>query len=430
MADEKEYSIPTRLIYGKAHTEEWDFSHHVVPPVTASSTFRLDSVERGVAGFQQIGQSIGLGISDPIYVYNRMAEPNNDMLQHALAIAEEGEAAVTFATGMAAVHAAVTLPLTPGSEIISHKVVYGCTYSLFQTWLPKFGMRVHFVDMTNPDAFLAQVNEKTKMIYLESPANPTIELTDIAAVTKRVKELNAKRPPEQRIFVAIDNTFCTPYAQRPLTLGADFVIHSLTKGISGFGVDMGGAVITRKEFFDPLILLRKDFGATLSPRVAWQIQVYGLSTLALRVERQQRTAMTVARFLAQHPRVETVFYPGLETFPQYDVAQKQMRNYSGEFAPGFMMYFTLKGANGEEALLHGKKMMNFIADNSYTVTLAVSLGQLRTLIEHPGSMTHTAYTAEEQIQRGIHPGGVRLAIGIEEPADLIRDLERGLDAIS
>jgi cystathionine beta-lyase/cystathionine gamma-synthase len=425
MANEKKYSIPTRLIYGKFHTAEWDFSHHVIPPMTLSSTFRLDSVARGVKGFEQIGRSG----ADPIYVYDRMAEPTSDMLQHALATAEEGESAVVFSTGMAAVHAATTLMVSQGDEIISHKVVYGCTYSLFTSWMPRFGVKVLFADMTNADNFLPLVSERTRLIYLESPANPTLEITDVRAVCERVAELNRHRPEERRIYVAIDNTFATPYCQRPLTLGADFVIHSLTKGISGFGTEMGGAVICRKEFFDPLILSRKDFGASLSPRVAWQILVYGLSTLSLRVERQQANAMQLATFLEGHAEVERVIYPGLASFPQAELARRQMRNYRGEFAPGFMIFFTLKGSSLEESREKGEKLMNYIAENSYTLTLAVSLGQLRTLIEHPGSMTHASYSVEEQIARGMHPGGIRLAVGIEEAEDLMADLGTALDKI-
>lgn len=429
MADEKQYSIPTRLIYGKAFTKEWDFSHHVIPPMTLSTTFRLDSVARGVEGFSHIGSSVEQGVSDPIYIYDRMGEPNTDMLQHALATAEGGDSAVVFSTGMAAVHAAAMLLLQPGSEIISHRIVYGCTYSLFGDWMPRLGMKVHFVNMSNPDLFLEKVTENTRLIYLESPANPNLELTDIKAVCSHVKRLNGNRPPEKRIYVSLDNTFATPYCQRPLEFGVDMVVHSLTKGLSGFGTEMGGAVIARKELYDRLIVFRKDFGAALSPRVSWQILVYGLPTLALRVERQQQTALTIARFLESHPVVDQVFYPGLESFPQYELARRQMRNYKGEFAPGSMLYFTLKGKTPEKSKKAGEKLMNFIASNSYAVTLAVSLGQLRTLIEHPGSMTHAAYSAEDQLKLGLHPGGIRLAVGIEEPDDLIKDLNQALNSL-
>jgi len=429
MAKEENYSILTRLIYGEAHTEEWDFGHHVIPPLTSSTTFRLKSVERGSQGFSQIGNLPDTAGFDPIYVYNRMGDPVIDMLQNALATAEKGECAVTFATGMAAVHAAVGIFLEQGSEIICHQMVYGCTYSLFTTWFNKLGIKVHFADLSKPGTFIHLINEKTKVIYLETPANPTLEMTDISAVTSIIKECNETRSAENQIYSVIDNTFSTPYTQRPLEHGIDVVLHSLTKGICGFGTDMGGAVITRNQFFEKLIMHRKDFGASLSPKSAWHILVYGISTLGLRIERQQTSALRIAEFLEGHPAIESVFYPGLESYPQRELALRQLRNYRDEFSPGFMIYFTLKGKTPEESKTNGAKLMNFIADNSYAITLAVSLGQLRTLIEHPSSMTHSAYSAEEQVSRGMHPGGIRLAVGIEEAEDIMKDLETALQFI-
>jgi methionine-gamma-lyase len=422
--DERSYSIPTRLIYGESYTPTWDYKFHVVPPVTASSTFRLDSARRGAEGFEAIGQLISE--SDPLYVYDRMGEPNNNMLQQSLAIAEQAECAVTFATGMAAVHAAITFALNPGSEIIAHRTLYGCTYSLLTSWMPKFGMKVHFADLRDPSCIAPLVNENTRVVYIESPVNPSLELIDIKAVADAIARLNDTRAPEKRIISVIDNTFCTPWGQRPLTLGIDVAVHSLTKGISGFGTDMGGAVVTRKEFYTPLILLRKDFGGNLSPAVAWNILTHGVPTLPIRLPRQQDNAREVAAFLERHPLVETVRYPGLTSFPQHELAKRQMLDYNGNFAPGFMVYFILKGATPEESRARGMKMMDYIAENSYTVTLAVSLGQIRTLIEHPGSMTHSAYSASEQVARGLDPGGIRLAVGIENAADIISDLEKAL----
>ncbi len=426
--DEKSYSIPTQLIYGQSLTGEWDYSHHVVPPISASSTFRLASARRGAEGFGAIGQLPDATSPNPIYVYDRMGDPNNDLLQHALAVAEQGEIAVTFSTGMAAVHAASCALLNPGSEIISHSTVYGCTFSMFSRWLTQLGVKVHFVDFKDPQSFLPLVNENTRIVYLETPVNPNLELLDLGTICSEIKKLNASRAPEKQILSVVDNTFATPWSQRPLTLGADLVAHSLTKGISGFGVDMGGAVITRKEFFEPLAMFRKDFGGVLSPEPAWRILNFGLSTLSLRMPRQQENAMRVAEFLSSHPKIEKVSYPGLSTFPQYELAKKQMVDYQGNFAPGFMLYFVIKG-NPAEAKAGGERMMDFIAENAYSVTLAVSLGQLRTLIEHPGSMTHISYPAEEQVKRGIDPGGIRISIGVEDPADIIRDLEASLAAL-
>jgi methionine-gamma-lyase len=426
--DEKKYSIPTRLIYGQSVTHEWDYSHHVIPPITSSSTFRLGSAERGAHGFGEIGQ-LGDGAKAPIYVYDRMGEPTVDMLQHMLATAEQKDIAVVFATGMAAVHAAACFALDAGSEIISHSTVYGCTYSLFCNWLPKMGVKTHFCDLTNPESFIGLINDNTRILYLESPVNPNLDLLDTEAIVKALKPINEKRPPNRRVLTVMDNTFATPFCQRPGNQGIDIVVHSLTKGLSGFGTVMGGAVVAAREFLEPLIIFRKDFGSSLAPLAAWHILVYGVSTLSLRVPRQQMGAMKIAQFLADHPLVEKVNYPGLPSFPQYEIAQRLMRDYDGNFAPGFIIYFTLKGSTPDQSKTRGEALMNYIAQNAYSITLAVSLGQLRTLIEHPGSMTHASYPALEQVALGIDPGGVRMAVGIENPDDIIADLSTALSQI-
>jgi methionine-gamma-lyase len=421
--DDAKYSIPTRLIYGKSVAEQWDYSHHVIPPVTASTSFRLTSAKRGAKGFGEIGRN--LGVHKPIYLYDRMGEPTADMLQDALAIAEEGEAAVVFATGMAAIHAALCFAIEKDSEIISHSTVYA--YGLMKNWLPRMGFKVHFCDLTDPKSFLPHVNEKTRVLFLESPVNPTLDLLDTEAIVAELNAVNKNRPANNKIISVIDNTFATPFCQRPLKHGIDLVVHSLTKGISGFGTEMGGAIVTRREFWEQLIYFRKDFGANISPMTAWHILVYGLSTLRLRMIQQQESAMKIASFLEKHPLVEKVSYPGLPSFPQLEVAKRLLRDYDGNFAPGIIVWFTLKGSSPEDAKKRGELMMDYIADNSYSITLAVSLGQIRTLIEHPGSMTHAAYPAAEQMKLGIAPGGIRLAVGIENPADVIKDLESSLE---
>jgi cystathionine beta-lyase/cystathionine gamma-synthase len=203
----------------------------------------------------------------------------------------------------------------------------------------------------------------------------------------------------------------------------------MTKGIGGFGTDMGGVVIGPESYYDMLLLYRKDFGGVLSPKAAWPILVYGLPTLPLRVKSQIASAMKIAEFLEQHPKVHTVNYPGLPSFPQYELAQSQMKDYEGNFTPGTLMYFTLKGATPDESKQKGEALINFAAEHAYTITLAVSLGHTRTLIEHPGSMTHSAIPAEEQVKRGMDPGGIRLSIGIEKVEDIISDLEMALNII-
>jgi methionine-gamma-lyase len=267
------------------------------------------------------------------------------------------------------------------------------------------------------------------VVYFETPVNPTLELIDIAGVAEIVKEENKKRKPSERIYVVVDNTFATPFCQRPLTLGADFVVHSLTKNIGGFGTDMGGAVIGPKWSRDQLLLYRKDFGGVLGTKSAWTILVYGLPTLALRVRQQEKTAMEVARYLCSHPKIQYVSYPGLHTFPQYELAKKQMVDYEGNFAPGTLIYFIVKDESPEGRRKKAEKLINYLAKNAYTITLAVSLGNIRTLIEHPGSMTHATIPAEEQLKKGIDPGGIRLSIGLEKVDDIILDLSEGLAQI-
>jgi methionine-gamma-lyase len=422
-----EYHIPTQLLYGEAVTSAWNYSHHVIPPITTSSSFRLGSAARGAKGFGEIGQFKDIS-SSQIYVYDRMGEPTVDMLQNALATAEGGEIAVTYATGMAAIHAAIMSNIEEGDEIICHSMVYGCTYSLLLNWISKLGIKVHFCNLTDPKKLESLLNDKTRIVYLESPVNPTLELLDTEAITKIVNKRNLKRG-KRKILTLFDNTFSTPFGQRPLLHGVDIVIHSLTKGICGFGTDMGGAVITRKEFFEKLVIFRKDFGSVLAPATAWHILVYGISTLHLRLPYQQQNASQIAEYLSNHKKVSKVLYPGLSSFPYFKTAKRLLKNYQGDFSPGFMIYFSLKGKSPEDSKRKGEKMMDFIAKNAYCITLAVSLGQLRTLIEHPGSMTHAAYPAKEQLDKGIDPGGIRLAVGVESVEDIIKDIGKALDEV-
>ena len=425
--DESKYSAQTRLIHGKSQTDAWDYTHHVVPPLTRSSAFRLDSASRGAMGFEAFAKMYPDDPGyNPVYIYERLGEPTNNMLQQVLANAEEKEAAVTFSTGMAAVSAALMFLLEEGDEIISHRIVYGCTYSLFTLWFKKFGHKVKFFDFTNLDSLESLITDKTRIIYLESPANPNLEILDLEAITKKVVELNQKRPEDRQIVTIMDNTFATPYSQRPARFGIDIILHSLTKGLSGFGATMGGAVICDQKYRDQLMMFRKDFGSSLAPDSAWNILVYGLPTLSLRMRKAQENAFEVARFLEQQVEIEKVIYPGLKSFPQHEIAMRMLRDYDGNFAPGMMIYFILRGKDPQHARNRGERMMNFIAENSYAVTLAVSLGQTRTLIEHPGSMTHSAYSAQEQINVGIDPGGIRLAIGLESSNDIIIDLDNAL----
>ncbi|HEX9657466.1 MAG TPA: PLP-dependent transferase [Bacteroidota bacterium] len=426
------YSTEAHLIYGLTQDPHWDYSHHVLPPISGSATFRLDSAQRGAQAFTEFAHTYdGNTVTSqaPIYVYDRLGEPNKDMLEENLAFAEQGDIAVTFASGMAAVSAVLGILTGTGSEIIAHRTLYGCTYSLLENWYPRLGIRVKFIDLSSPDELREALTEQTRVIYCETPVNPTLRLIDLKAIAEIAAEANARRDPGERLFSVVDNTFATPYCQRPIQNGIDFVVHSLTKAIGGFGTDIGGAVIGPRWSHDRLLLYRKDFGGVLSPRSAWSVLVQGLPSLGVRMRQMQLTALTVAKALAARPEIECVQYPGLDSFPQVELARRQMIDYDGNFAPGSMLYFVMRGKTPEGGLHKAERFINHVAQNSYCVTLAVSLGNIRTLIEHPGSMTHSAIPPAEQVAKGLNPGGIRLSIGLERPEDIIRDLEASLNAV-
>ncbi|MGH9603057.1 MAG: trans-sulfuration enzyme family protein [Terriglobales bacterium] len=430
------YRIRTRLIHGRSKSPRWDYTHHVIPPITSSTTFRLSSSQRGAKGFFEFAcDTIDTRRKVPIYIYDRLDEPTRGMLEENLALAEEGDVAVCFSTGMAAIAAATSVLVEAGDEIVAHDTLYGCTFSLLTNWLPRQRVATRFANLRDLKALEKAITAKTRVLYFETPVNPTLELIDVAAVRGVVDRANRGRPAGDRIQMVVDNTFATPYCQRPLKLGADVVVHSLTKGIGGFGTDMGGVVVAPESLHNLLLLYRKDFGGVLSPKAAWNVLVYGLPSLAARMANMQRTAMHVARFLERHPKVTEVHYPGLASFPQRALAQKQMVDYRGKFAPGSMIFFTLKDKPGRND--RAERFINHIADKAYCVTLAVSLGQIKTLIENPYSMTHSAYAAAkgggegadlEHLShgRGVQPGGIRLSIGLEDRHDIIADLERAL----
>ncbi|HXG62146.1 MAG TPA: aminotransferase class I/II-fold pyridoxal phosphate-dependent enzyme [Planctomycetota bacterium] len=408
------YSKHSFLVHGKFLTSKWDFEHHVVPPISSSSTYRLESAQRGASGF--------CGYVDPqararrrgeIFIYDRLDEPTRAMLEERLAFVEEGERCVTFATGMAAIAAALGVVLRSGDEVVAHHALYGCTYSLLTTWMPRMGIRARYVDFTDPRRLERAIGRRTRAVLFETPVNPTLEVIDIAAVAGICRR--------RGVISIVDNTFATPFCQRPLSLGADMVVHSLTKNICGFGTDMGGAVVTRRQFEGDLLLYRKDFGGVLSPKNAWPILVYGLPSLELRMRKEEQNALEVARFLEGHPKVARVVYPGLESFPQRALARRQMTDFDGTFAPSNMIYFVVKG--GEPA---ASRLVNHCARHAYTITLAVSLGQIRTLIEMPTAMTHSALPAGARRAGHLDPGGVRLSVGIEDAGDLIHDLREAL----
>jgi len=424
-----EYRMRTHLIHGNYESKKWDYDHHVVPPMSCSTAYFLSSAHRGAQGFVEFASdSMDFVKHVPIYVYDRLEEPTRGMLEENLAYAEGGEMCVTFATGMAAISGVLGMLCENGAEIVAHQMLYGCTYSLLTHWMPRYGIRTNFVNLHQSHELRKAITPRTRVVYFETPVNPDLSLIDIAGIRAALFEINQERPKEKQIRMVVDNTFATPFCQRPISLGADFSVQSLTKDIGGFGTDMGGAVIGPQSYYSRLLLYRKDFGGVLSPKSAWNFLVYGLPTLSSRMINQQKTAYKVAQFLQHHPKISRVVFPGLETFPQAELARRQMVNYEGKFAPGSMIYFSLKTLPDEkDPGTRAEQLIDYIAEHSYCIALAVSLGQIKTLIESPYSMTHAALPEEEKRKFGLEPGGIRLSMGLEDWHDVIDDLAEGLD---
>lgn len=417
-------SDKTKSIHGQFSSRAWEFSHHLVPPLTASTTFRLKSLERGAKGFSYFANQEE-SEKQPIWIYDRLEEPTTKMLEEQLVEMEKGECAISFGSGMGAISSTLLALTSSGQKIIAHRTLYGCSYSLITTWMQGLGISNSMIDVNNLEILKAELTDpKARVIYFESVSNPILEIVDIPAIVKLVKEVNRKRSKENKVYIVVDNTFATPWSMRPLTLGVDFVIQSLTKNIAGFGTEMGGAVITRSEFESKLLLARKDFGAIMHPYSAWHILVYGIPTQSLRFETQQANAIKIAQFLEKHPKVKKVVYPGLKSHPQYKLAQKLLISPEKKFSPGTMLSFQVKGG-----MKQCQKFVDDIAKNAHTITLAVSLGLIKTLIEVPGFMTHSAIPKEKQSTSGIDPTAIRLSVGLEDVDDIINELSVALSKI-
>lgn len=415
-----EKSIETRLVHGEDYTKSWDFSNQLVPPMTSNTTYRLGSVERGAKGFATYGEE-EIFEDKKIWIYDRLDEPNNLMLEEQLSYMEQADGAVTFASGMGAISGVVLTTLKTGDLIYSDSAIYGCTHSLFKNWLPRMGINTEWKNFANCD-FLDTVPENLKLIYFESVSNPTLKVADIQLICNKVKELNSKRSDENKILVAVDNTFATPLACNPLTLGADFSIHSLTKNISGFGTELGGAVAAAKKWITPLKLIRKDYGAVLNSKSSWSILNHGLPTMHLRFQRQEESAKKIVNHLIEHPKVEKVIYPELN--PTEGAKKTLSTNSTNTFHPGFMISFAIQG-DAETA----RQFVNTIAEESYSITLAVSLGLTKTLIEVPRLMTHSAFDDASSLEGDIGDNLIRLSVGVESPNDIIEDLKRALEKV-
>ena len=366
-------------------------------PIFQTSTFAFPSAEEGAARFAG---------SAPGYIYTRLDNPTIAALETTLVSLEGGTAAMATATGMAAIATVFLTLLGRGDHVVSTKCVYGATRVLLETELARFGVEVSFVDTSRIDNLQPALRPNTRMVYLESPTNPTMELTDLEAACAIARAAGA--------LSVVDNTFASPYLQRPLELGADVVVHSLTKFINGHSDVVGGAIVVR----DPALAktLRRGlilFGGTMDPHQAWLIQ-RGVRTLPLRLEKAQENAARLAQFLDQHPKVTWVSYPGLARHPQHAIACRQMDGF------GAMICFGVKGA-----VAAGARLMNSVR----LITLAVSLGGVETLIEHPASMTHALVPRAEREQASIKDELVRLSVGCEAYEDLEADLSQALEQV-
>ncbi|OGF53273.1 MAG: methionine gamma-lyase, partial [Candidatus Fraserbacteria bacterium RBG_16_55_9] len=368
-------------------------------PIYQASTF----THGDAAESARVVEALHAGERDG-YLYTRWGNPTLRALEGKLAALEGGEAALATATGMAAISTAILSVARAGDHIVAARQLYSGTYRLLSKHLPGLGIQTTFVDPTDLKHFERALQSNTKLIYMETPSNPLLEITDIAGVAKLGRSAG--------ILTLIDNTFATPFNQRPLELGIDVVLHSTTKYLSGHGDAMGGAVIGRREFIDHALTdLHRELGGVISPFNAW-LTLRGTRTLGLRMERHNQNALKLAKFLLAHSRVERVYYPGLEGHPGHELAQRQMRGFGG------MLSFEVK--EGYEA---GVRTINRVK----LCVRAVSLGDTRTLITHPASTTHYIVPKEARLAAGISDGLIRLSVGIEDSEDLMEDLQQALN---
>lgn len=384
----KKWSFTTRVVH---HPEAKAPSPPVAAPLYQTSTFRADAAATIARYAEQI---------QPPAFYTRWGNPTTEVWEKVMADLEGGQRGLAFASGMAAVSTTLLGLLSPGDHVVAGSSLYTATTKVLSADLPGIGINVDFVDPTDPEAFARAAGKTTRMFYIETPTNPTMLLTDLVAVCRTADEMG--------IVTVVDNTFATPYNQKPLAIGADVVIHSATKYLCGHTDVIGGCVVTDAETAERLWHKRTLLGGSLDPFAAWLL-LRGIKTLALRMERHNRNALAVARALESHPGVSRVIYPGLSSHSQHELAARQMSGFGG------MVAFEVAGGRAAGVRL---------VESTRLAILAVSLGGVETLIEHPASMSHAPLTDEQLRRAGIPPGLIRLSVGIEDPDDLIADLQR------
>jgi len=369
----------------------------VIPPIYQTSTFKFKDTDHGARLFEA---------KEDGYIYTRMGNPTIEACEESIAILENGFGGLACGSGMAAIHTVFTALLKKGDHVVCSDSIYGPTTTLLNTIFEKFGVETTFIDSTQIGNIIKAFKPNTRLVYIETPSNPTMLISDIEEISKISHERKA--------ILVVDNTFMSPVLQKPLNLGADIVLHSLTKFLNGHADVVGGVIVTKTE--ENYALMRKTLnllGVTINPFNAFLVH-RGIKTLAIRMDRHSLNASKIAEYLESHPQVEWIRFPGLKSHPQYDIGKKQM---SG---PGGMISFELKG--GVEA---GKILMN----NLHLCQLAVSLGGVETLIEHPASMTHASMNRELRMKAKISDGLVRLSVGIEDADEIIEDLKQALNLI-
>ena len=384
-AESKNMKFNTKVIHGNQSHEKVTGSVNV--PVFLTSTFAQKSP----------GEHSG-------YEYSRAANPTRQALEDALASIENGARGLAFGSGLAAIDCVLKL-LNPGDEVIAVDDLYGGSYRMFTRLFEKYQLKFHFVNLENPENILPLINEKTKLVWLETPTNPLMKLVDIQKVAELIKGKD--------ILLAVDNTFATPYIQTPLDLGADIVMHSATKYLGGHSDVIAGALIAKTpELGEKLHFIQFASGGILGPHDSYLV-LRGIKTLALRVQRHSENGQKIAEFLQNHPKVDQVFYPNLASNPQLELAKKQMKTFGG------MISFTFKSGKKEDSIKFLEKLKVF--------TLAESLGGVESLANHPALMTHASIPAEKRAELGITDDLVRLSCGIEDVEDLIADIEQAFN---
>jgi len=338
------------------------------------------------------------------YVYSRSANPTRTALENSLASIENGNYGLAFGSGLAAIDAVIKL-LNPGDEVVSTNDIYGGSYRLFKKIFKKYGITFHFIEMENATNIENYINSKTKLLWIETPTNPMMNIIDIVAVSKIAKKHD--------VLLAVDNTFATPYLQTPLDLGADIVMHSATKYLGGHSdVVVGALVVKNKALADDLYFIQNASGAICGPMDSFLV-LRGIKTLHVRMQRHCENGKTIANYLKKHPKVEKVFWPGFEDHPNHTIAKNQMKDFGG------MISFIPTGSNYEDVIKIIEKLQVF--------TLAESLGGVESLAGHPASMTHASIPKEERKKSGVVDALIRLSVGIEDAEDLIKDLKQALE---